>query len=560
MSATPRRSALVALIVALPLGDALGTQTPSDPGPPTPAVRGTMETSSDANALTPVAFETTRRATRGFDRVDIAVPLRAGDAVLGANTDYFTARSMFQASDRHRRVAWFGVLGLSTFGPLDLALGWSTTSNANSPGLSDPARTLGDPTILAKGSFALTRALAAGASMQLGVPTSEDGTRLALDAFTLTSLAIASFAPTANAVVALNAGYRIDHSRKLFAVEPPVEIGSLIRFSAGVAKRDTAIVALGALYRVPVAEALRLSPYVELDGAFAPGAASRENPLRATLGATAVLGARGVFELTVAGAYRLRGAPVSDGTLPGLPPWELHAGFAIRMAAFGQSPAATSATGGASALPRCVTSASCPSGQSCLEGQCTLVKEVDKEVVREVVRPPPVFFLAGTVTSSADQRPVADATVKLSGFEGVVLASGKDGKWKSWPLPLDDGILKVSVTAAGFRPAEQMTPKGPANETKQLTLALTPTDKAVPSQLRVQLKDRATGKSVGGLVTIPSLGKKLPVAGTGTLETELPAGRYNLIVSSPHLQTQSKEITLVPGELVILNLDLGKSR
>jgi len=499
--------------------------------------------------------ETTRRATLGIDRVEVAAPLPAGEVILGASADYFTAGGLFQAGDRHRRAGWLGVLGLSVWGPLDFALGWSSTSNTNTPGLAQPTQTTGDPTLTTKASFALPDGVGAGASVQLGIPTSIGGNGLAPSAFVLTGLGIVSYAPIANALVAFNAGYRLDQSRKLFLRDPPPEIDALMRFGANVARSNAALASFGALYRVEVTNAVRLSPFVELSGAFSPGAAAAENPLRATLGLKGFLRASAI-ELCLAGDVRLHGAPVADGKLPGLPPWELHAGVAIHLPESSREPRAKEIAK-CEAPTTCSEATPCAAPQACVDGRCLLVKEVEKDVVRE---PAPTFIVTGTVTNALDKKPIAGASVTLSGFDDIGLATDKDGRWKSWPLPVDVGLLQVSVTAPGYKPGKQTLPKGPANTIRQLPLALTSIDSKVPGQLRGQLNDQASGNPLGGLITVPAQKKKVEVGAEGTFTVELPAGRYTIIISNPRYQTQTKEITIGAGEVVILNIDLTKRR
>ncbi len=498
---------------------------------------------------------TSRQGTRGIDSIETAQPLPFGDLILSGRGEYFRSTGFFAAGDRHKRAIWRGMLAFSPYGPFDLAVSWSSTLNRNTA-LQQATQALGDPTLALKASFPLVSGLAVGASAQLVMPTSEDGQQFASDALSFTGLGIVSYDLSPSLVLACNAGYRLDNSRKLFVEDFPAEQATMMRFVADVATANQIIGGVGALGRVAVSDAIFIAPYLEVNAAFAPGT-SGENPLRASVGVKTMLGARGLVELSVGGDYRLSGAPKEGGKLPGLPPWQVHAALALHMSTLGAPVAAPHVC---EASPACDAEHPCAAGLSCLTGHCGIIKEVAKEVVKEVVKDKPTFILAGTVTDVAAKRPLAGATVQMTGFEGTALTTDKDGKFKSWPLVVDEGILQLSVAAPGYRPTQQTVAKGPVNETKAIDLPLVPADKQTPGQLKGQLKDEASGKPVAGLVVIPALNKKIKAAADGGFEAELVAGRYDVMISSPRYTTQTKSIVISSGEVVILNIDMAKRR
>jgi hypothetical protein len=205
----------------------------------------------------------------------------------------------------------------------------------------------------------------------------------------------------------------------------------------------------------------------------------------------------------------------------------------------------------------CSDNDDCGKGQTCTDHVCTITREVIREVTKEVPLAPPTFFIDGAVFDQTSGDPVSSAVVTIGGFETSPLAVDfRSGKFHSFPIPVGEGLIKVTVNAPNYRPSEQTIPRGTGDQATQLTFKLQSLGEAASGQIKGSIKNGRSGKPLKGEIFIPALGKRLTSDKDGLFEAELKAGRYQVLISAPKHVTQKKEIEIRAGEVVILNVDM----
>jgi hypothetical protein len=525
---------------------------------------GVALAASDAAAADEVAtadIETrpSRDGLAGIERLLAPKGLPVGDMVLALTGEYMQATGLPVSDHRHQRLTARAALALSPLAGLDLALGWFGSADKHSPGFPEPVVGLGSPSLLIKVGRDFAKELGLGLAAQLMVPTAGSGMRLAPEAFVLTATALASLQLTKAVTLAANAGYRLDNSRKVLAVDPDPTRDTILRFDTDVAKSNAAVVGLGIEGALSLSERLHLAPLLEASAAIHQGNALKDNPLRLTAGAKLLASLNNPLEIVVGADWRLSGAPGVNNRAAGIPPWQLFARLAAHLGQ-GPKPAAVACAG-----PRaCVASADCQANETCGEGVCLRVKEVAREVVKEVVReiakPTPTFTLSGQVANALNKTPISGATIKFSGFESTALGTNQKGEFEGWPMPVDEALLQVTVTAPGFQALQQTLSKGTPGQVVRLALAMQPVDANMPAELRGLVQDENSGRPLAALILIPTLGKKIRVDAQGTFAEKIPAGRYNVLVSAAGYASQGNPVNVRPGEVVILNIDLKPKR
>jgi hypothetical protein len=514
----------------------------------------------------PLAVATSRQGLAGVHRLELAEGLTPRSINVSLASEFFDARSFLARGDHHQRWAGQLTLAAAVLPGLDVALGGSLVSNSNRPALREAAHSTGDPSLTVKYSHSLWRELRLGAVAQLTLPTSLAGGGLAPGAFTGVGQLVASYQGSRGSVAA-NAGYRLDRTSRLLTGALPADSASAYRFSTGGDRQNSFVMGLGGQAHVSWPELLALQPFLELCGQLAPGVPARDSPWRATAGAKLLPYAWPV-ELSLGADVRLAGAPTAKGSFAGLPPWQALATLTFHAAAPGAPretpppplPPPPVIPRAAGEPAPCTETHPCLPGQTCIEGACILVREVEKEVVREVTREAPSFVIAGTVTDAASNRPIKSATVRLSAYDGTQLTTDANGAFKTWPIAVDEGILQLTIAAPGYKDGQQTLAKGPPGVTKELVVALSAIARDVPGMLQGSLQDARTGKPLAGVVLFPAGGRRLRVGKEGDFEAKVKPGRYNVIVSSPHHVTQKKVVQVSPGEIVILNIDMAASR
>lgn len=505
-------------------------------------------TATSAVAATAPACSSVR-AMRGVHDLELAEPLPEGTLVLGTGAAFFAADDVAMPGEHHRRLRWRGAVAGSPWGPLDLGLTWSAVSNSSRPAVATSAQTIGDPELSAKLSVALDSGVSLGALLQVLVPTSEGGSGLAASATTLTGKGLFTYRPIPALALTAEAGYRLDNTRNAISSSYTGSEAVLARFDTGVALTNAVVGGIGVIGVIQASPALSAAPFVEVVAAVAPGGAPEQNPVAANLGAKALLGESGLIELALGTSVRLAGAPSVTSRFAGLPPWDAFVLVTYHLGDDRPAPAAPE-------VPSCDELRACADRMACVGGECLPVQEVVKEVVKEVVRAPPTFVIAGVVTDATTKSPLPGATVRFSSNENVTLATGPGGEFLSWPIAVDDGLLKITVAAEGYGTAQQTLTKGPGGETKTFAVALLTTSRKAPGLVKGSLRDKGTGRPVAGTVSIPSAQKKVRTEDDGTFVIEVAPGRHHLVVAGPNVRSQEKQINIKAGQIVILNLDM----
>lgn len=498
--------------------------------------------------------DTSIHATRGIHHLELAVPLTEKTWAVSTGFTFFAANNFAIDGEHHQRLRWRAAFAVSPWRRLDLGLAWTVTSDSSRPILSTSTHTAGDPEVTAKLAFPVRSDLALGALTRILIPTSAGGAGLAFNATTVTGQALATYQAAPAVTLTLNVGYRFDNTRTIFSSGFPEGQETLMRFNGTIALTNTVVSGLGVIAYFEPSGWLRTAPFAELVGAVAPDGAFKDNLVAANVGAKALL--RGsLIEVAGGASLRLLGAPRSTSLLPGLPPWELFAQLAFHVDAGAKS---------APTVTSCNEPISCPDCSAYVTGAHLPVREAPKGVVkesfREVVKAPPTFVISGVVLDAVTLAELSGATVRVSGFDSITLSSDDKGAFASWPIAVDDEPVRLSVSAPGYRPLQQSLTKGRAGETKTITIALVPATKKVGGLIQGSLRDKAKGMPVVGSISILRMGKRIRTLDDGTFTIELPAGRHRLQITSPGLIPQERQVTVKPGEVVILNVDMPPQR
>jgi hypothetical protein len=488
------------------------------------------------------------RGTRGVNRVEAAVPMPDGTWVLTASGRFSHNSSLLADGDTDTFSGASFVLAWQPIELLALTASWNVVSNKND--MADPRTTqsLGDPTLGIKLTHVFGQRLGVGLNSVLTLPTSAGGSGLAPKAFILDSRALVSYSPQQWLSLSANAGYRLDNTKKIFGNR---EISSAQRYTAGIAEKGQMVAGIGADTFFLFGEKAAAGPFAEVTGMFASGAKSE---LLASLGGRLQPAGKNVVDITVGADIRVSGKPPQTlPTLPGLAPWMIFARLSVYLG--------HGADEGSGVIVQtkntCSDDDDCGKGQQCLDHVCTVTREVVREVTREVAKAEATFVIDGAVFDQTSGEVVSSAIITLSGYEQSPLAVDyKTGKFRSFPIPVGEGLMKVSVSAPNYRAADQTIPRGSGDSVQTVVFKIQSLGEQALGQMKGSLKDGRSGKPLKGDIFIPALSKRIQADKDGNFEAELKAGRYQVLISAPKYVTQKKEIEIRAGEVVILNLDM----
>jgi len=475
-----------------------------------------------------------------------------GALIVGIGTDYARTSGLFTADDTNSQFHQRLWLTWSPFEFLALSVSEATSANTNSAFDPGTVQTSGDPTFGFKVARGFSQEIGAALGVTAFVPTSAGGHGLNASALVLRGYAAVSVEAAPWLDLSLNGGYVLDRTSKVFKRDLlPVQ-----RFAAGINSVDQVTSGFAAETQWPVGEGMLFGSFVEVSAAFGFGTTFKRNPILASGGFKLHPFGADAISLTVGGDYAIQGLPnPNGGKLAGVSPWTVFGLLSTNLVGRPGSEAV------ADAGPKtCTEDSVCREGQSCVDGICAVVREVVK--TEKVVEETPTFQLQGTVVDATKKEPIGTAIVTIGGFESSPLAVDyKTGAYASWPLPAGDGLLKVTVVAQGYRPAEQTMPRGAAGEKKVLDIVLQSTGEAAVGKIRGILKDAKSGKPVRAQILIPALGQKIRADNEGGFEADVKEGRYQVLISARGYVTQKKEIEIRAGDVVILNVDLlGRRR
>jgi len=199
----------------------------------------------------------------------------------------------------------------------------------------------------------------------------------------------------------------------------------------------------------------------------------------------------------------------------------------------------------------CTQDTDCGAGKVCRQGGCApapVFKTVD-----------PIFLIKGAVTSRTNGKPINGASVRVTGV-GVAELEPETGEFESPPLPSGEGLIEVVARAPGHKDMQKVIRRGQAGEVAILDFSLVATGEVVPGELRGIVLDATTGKPLEASVFLPGLKQTLKPDVSGRFEIDLSPGRYQVVVSAHEYETQIKEIEVDAGAVVILNVDMHRSR
>ncbi len=492
------------------------------------------------------------RGTRGVNRVEAAVPMPGGTWVLTAGGRYFHSSSFLGDGDTNTFSSGQFILAWQPIELIAITASWSVVSNKNDQADPRTTQSLGDPIIGLKIAHMLDNKLGLGIDTVLLIPTSAGGSGLKPSAFALDTRVLLSYLPISWLSLSANAGYRLDNTDKIFGSR---EITRAQRFTAGIATANQILVGVGADTYFLLGERASAGPFAELTAGIAGGSGpSADNPILATLGGRIQPAGKDVVDISLGGDIRVSGAPRDDSLrMPGVPPWQLFARLSVHLGGSGSEQFVS-----VTEKNTCSSNSDCGKGQTCLDHVCTITREVIREVTRDVPQAAPTFFIDGAVFDQTSGDPVSSAVVTLGGYETSPLAVDfRTGKFHSFPIPVAEGLIKVTVSAPNYRSSDQTIQRGTGEQTTQLTFKLQSLGEAASGQIKGSIKDGHSGKPLKGEVFIPALGKRLTSDKDGLFEAELKAGRYQVLISAPKYVTQKKEIEIRAGEVVILNLDMA---
>jgi hypothetical protein len=488
------------------------------------------------------------RGLRGVNKVEAATPLPDGTFTLTAAGRFSRASDFLGAGDTNTFSGARLVLAWQPIELLAVSASWSVVSNRNNQAEPRTTQSLGDPTIGVKLTHLLTPKFGIGFNSVFTIPTSAGGSGLDASAFVWDNSVLVSHLTLPWLALSANAGFKLDNTDKIFGSR---EISRAQRFTASIATVNQVLLGVGADTHFLVGERAALGPFAELTAGLGTGARVGESPILATIGTRFLPKGKDFVDIAVGADIRLAGEPQDNSTrLPGIAPWQLFGRISVHLGGKSEG-------GGTTVIAdhSCQSDSDCGSGQVCQQNVCTVIKEVVREV--EVAKTLPTFVIEGAVYDQTSGEPVSSAVVTFSGYEQSPLAVDyKTGKFRSFPLPVGEGLIKVTVTAPNYRPADQTVQRGTGETVTTLAFKVSALGEAALGNIKGSIKDGRSGKPLKGEIFIPALGKRIQSDKDGSFEAELKAGRYQVLISAPHYQTQKKDIEIRAGEVVILNLDM----
>ena len=116
------------------------------------------------------------------------------------------------------------------------------------------------------------------------------------------------------------------------------------------------------------------------------------------------------------------------------------------------------------------------------------------------------------------------------------------------------GVVPLTLTAAGYLKKEELV-QVPPGGTAKVMVVLAPSSEPLKATLRGSIRS-TTGKPVAAAVRITGSKTKVKVGADGRFEVQLEAGTWSLVISAPRHVTQTKSVTLAPGDQAIFQVDL----
>jgi len=166
------------------------------------------------------------------------------------------------------------------------------------------------------------------------------------------------------------------------------------------------------------------------------------------------------------------------------------------------------------------------------------------------------FVIEGQVVDGGTGEAVGTAQVRIGDASSPIAVDRKTGHFKSWPLEIGEGIIKVVAEAPGYRSQEMVLPRGAVGEVKTVLIKVDSLGEAALGVIRGSVRDGLSGVVIQAKVFIPSLERTLESDAEGSFEVKVQPGEYDVLISSPGYSTQVKRLKVGVGAAVILNIDL----
>lgn len=153
----------------------------------------------------------------------------------------------------------------------------------------------------------------------------------------------------------------------------------------------------------------------------------------------------------------------------------------------------------------------------------------------------------------SEEKPVVGAAVvsgttkTVSDREGLYVLEG-----------VGPGPVNVQVKAAGFNDAEELA-QVPAEAEATLDFTLVPKAVEVRATLRGLIRSKS-GAPLKGTVRVVELKRKLTVSTDGRFSTEIPSGKYTLIIEARGYVSQTKTVEVSGGDQAIFHAELERAR
>ena len=167
------------------------------------------------------------------------------------------------------------------------------------------------------------------------------------------------------------------------------------------------------------------------------------------------------------------------------------------------------------------------------------------------------YVIEGVVTDRVTGQPIPDASVQIGNAASPMAVDRKTGEFKSWPLPVGQGLVEVRVDAPGYRGVKEMTPQGGDGEVRKVALQLDPANVPLTGEIRGKIANAKTGRKVSADVFVPALKIKVQSDKNGEFSVTVTPGEYDVIISAKGLVSQKKRLKVRPGDVLILNVDMS---
>ncbi len=200
----------------------------------------------------------------------------------------------------------------------------------------------------------------------------------------------------------------------------------------------------------------------------------------------------------------------------------------------------------------CLSDTNCSGGSICLAGTCA-------------PPPPPSpsepqaggsFRITGVVLDDADGKPIKWATVRIGEETSALTVGPSSGEFTSWPLPTGEGLIRILIEAPGYVPQELVLPRGDDGQNATVEVTLLASSIVSAGQIRGRIVSARQGKPVRATVFLPALNERFLADPRGAFAINVEPGTYDVLISAARFVTQHKRLTVDPGDVIILNVDL----